>query len=105
MLRQHVDIPAVALVLGQHVVPHHILTGPAGNTQSQRYHGNVLPVTLCGAEPDDGHSPQRRQGGAVDRGHKYVVKVEVQEASTHLLAALRRPPPGACPVFVGACPV
>ena len=29
MLVHHVDIPGVALVLFQHVVPHNVLTGPA----------------------------------------------------------------------------
>lgn len=39
MVLHHVDIPGVGLILLQHVVPYHILTGPTGNKKRDGNNG------------------------------------------------------------------
>lgn len=54
VLVQHADVPAVALVLGQHVAPHHVLAGPAGEARA----------TVSGGSPW-----RRARGGGVYTHH------------------------------------
>lgn len=98
MVLHHVDVAAVGLILLQHVVPHHILTGPAGRTSEMGAHTHVksrrqtiwllhgfsggLGDKLERQEttPQQRYSPQSRKWGTPHRGGKYVLTVIVGEA-------------------------
>lgn len=109
MVLHHADIPGVSLILLQHVVPYHILTGPAVNNTfdstaklllsfcpitdydlykrrtfflSTRQTRNVaLTLTnLRWLTSQELHSPQGGKWGATNGRCEYVVKVIVGEA-------------------------
>lgn len=52
MVLHHVDIPGVSLILLQHVVPYHILTGPAVNNTTLDKMVKLLP-SFCTVEDYD----------------------------------------------------